>query len=143
MKIELGKNYAVIGVNEAMAVTVLEFVSVDGIHKNSITGSQLLFGRKSKIRQTVNIDGHLVFEGTELPFTTDFMAVQQGIHDTFSGNGCINLAGKGPIEEVRRFIEAYNLNPETDLGNVYFMDVPVFPELCEDFMEVSASFAGR
>ncbi len=142
IQLEPGKNYAIISISEFLAVSCLEFVSMERMQNGMNITKQLLFGKKSKLQTVMRIKDQLVFEGTELPFTTDYTAFQAGHRNSYTADACFNLVGKGPIEDIRRFIGEYNINPKADLGKIYFMDVPVFPELCEDFLEVSALAAG-
>lgn len=76
-------------------------------------------------------DDELVFEGNDVPFTSDFEAVKKGELDHFRGDSKINLHSKLNIEEVRVFIETHNLNNFVSLDKISIQGTPVFPEFCD------------
>ncbi|UJP64039.1 hypothetical protein [Mongoliitalea daihaiensis] len=134
MKVD-GK-YTLIKVSEMLACTISENIRVNGLYDGRFTYQPIGKGKKRTFY--LNMRDMLVLEGFEHPFTTDFEAVQKGESKTFIGNGKINLVGKVGIEEVRKHIEEYNLNPNALLKDVLYMGVPVFPELCPQYVREMA-----
>jgi hypothetical protein len=89
-------------------------------------------GKRKEYHLVVGFD-ELVFEGTDIPFMTDFEACAKGLTEHFDGNAMLNLFTELTIEEVRKFIEENNLNPQMDLGRIRINEVPVFPELVPSY----------
>lgn len=85
-------------------------------------------GKRKEYFLVVEFD-ELVFEGTDIPFMTDFEACVKGLTEHFDGNGMLNLFTELNIEEVRKFIEENNLNPQMNLARIRINEVPVFPEM--------------
>ena len=130
MKVD-GK-YTLIKVSEMLACTISENIRVNGLHDGRFTYQPIGKGKKRTFY--LNMREMLVLEGYDHPFMTDFEAVDKGISNTFVGNAKINLVGTVGIEEVRKHIEEYNLNPNAALKDVLYMSVPVFPELCPHYI---------
>lgn len=139
---EIDKNYTLIGISEALATTYKKPITINGSHKGQFTFQPITKGKKKSFY--LSVSDQLVFEGTDLPFTTDYDGIDEGFGNSFTGNAMFNLisnSSKMKIEEVRVFIEENNLNGEADLSRVLYHEVPVFPELCPDYVALKFSEA--
>lgn len=127
-----GETYTLIRISIHLAYSYSQCIEIQKIANGMVVYKEIVNGVKRAQPITLAIDNPLVFSGTQIPFRTDYDLVYAGKSNVFEGNGLFNLLGELPIEEVRRFIEEYNLNTEAELGDVIYKDVPVFPELADE-----------
>lgn len=132
---QIDMKYILIGISEALATTYKKPIVINGVHKGQFTFQPITKGKKKTFYLSVN--DQMVFEGTQLPFTTDYDGIDEGFGNCFTGNAMFNLVANGSkltIEQVRVFIEENNINGEADLSRVLYHEVPVFPELCPNYV---------
>lgn len=136
---EVGKTYTLIGVDDFLGATTARTIQIVKISNSMFIYVDVRSERRGRHERMLVLNKELVFEGSEVPFMTDFDAHQNAEADYFQANANYNLIGTEPIEEVRRFIESKNLNQEINFGKVFYKEVPVFAELAGDWMQKQLS----
>lgn len=129
MKFQIGQQITLIGVS-SMAFTSFTQVTIT----RELNGKYVIKhkGKRKEYYLSNPEETTLVFEGWDIPFTTDAEAPAVNGVKKFRGNACINLVGNEEI--IREYVTTKNINPDfTGLGVIVLIDGDnekvLFPEI--------------
>lgn len=115
MELIMGEKYTLVFVSEALAMTCkLEVTIWDKMtqEEKERLSTVVWFKQRGKRKiQAIKLkNSSMVFKGWDLPLRVDTGG------SSFRGNACLNFVGD--IDEIRRFIDAYNVNENASKGIV-------------------------
>jgi len=103
MEFEIKGKYTIIGISDFLATTTKAEIEITNKIGDRYTFKQR--GKRKEFYLRINKDS-LVLKGFDIPFKVDSET------GSFCGNACINMLGTP--EQIKEFIDKFNLNPEFD-----------------------------